>query len=572
MNNQKRILTFLSVFILLSGVAMSIIATPLDADDGVKVGSGSCDGCVVTYVDSETSGYGIMTVTLDEVPNDNRIVVKVDGIDSAPMSLDGLSVTFACYELSVGDHLIIVDDGAGYRATVSLVVEYDVSEDKVQSISLNRTSETLIVGERSQLSATVEYTGDHIVLVEWTSSDDSVVTVSSNGLVTSLSVGEALITAGCGGVSATCVVVVKSGTIQSIDSEDISLDGSKVTVNGVEKTFDDGTKRLDVVESIETDTEVKTVNKVVDTDSNGNSTSLEVGTIEIKGSDIVMDVERSSESVQGTEVSSDLTVKVKDESVSTTASEKTDTNGTVVSMTTVIESAVMVEDGSSKATIDDSILEKAKAQIDAVSGQVSDVRPEISLIPDVESTAKDVKVSASMDGLKMLVDDTGSELNIVTPVAIVAMDDDALEALWDVDGDVISFVTNKLTTSDLSDEHSSLVGDNPVFDLSVFVDSVKVSDFGDGTVEIAIPYEPKDDVSPSDLKVWCISGSEPEVFDCTFVDGTVSFSTPHLSVWTIGTSINEPSDDDPSIVLITVVLLIVAVLEVGAIVFFARRS
>jgi hypothetical protein len=137
---------------------------------------------------------------------------------------------------------------------------------------------------------------------------------------------------------------------------------------------------------------------------------------------------------------------------------------------------------------------------------------------------------------------------------------------------VTKFVTKKVASSELSDEHASLVGDNPVFDLSVFVDSEKVSDFGNGNVGVTIPYDLKAGESASDLKVWCISGSEPEMFECTFEDGLVSFTTPHLSVWTVGTSITEPSEDDSeSVLILTLVLLLIVALGVGAIVYLARR-
>ena len=76
------------------------------------------------------------------------------------------------------------------------------------SITLNPTSITLTVGQSDRLSATVypENTAEKTII--WTSSDESVATVSQDGMVTAIAAGNATITATCGSVSATCDVWV----------------------------------------------------------------------------------------------------------------------------------------------------------------------------------------------------------------------------------------------------------------------------------------------------------------------------------------------------------------------------
>ena len=88
------------------------------------------------------------------------------------------------------------------------------------SISLNQSSISLIADEQEErtfaLIATVHpvYTTDAVV---WTSSNDTVATVSDNGLVTAVSYGTAIITARAGDVSAQCNVVVSADELTSIN-------------------------------------------------------------------------------------------------------------------------------------------------------------------------------------------------------------------------------------------------------------------------------------------------------------------------------------------------------------------
>lgn len=72
------------------------------------------------------------------------------------------------------------------------------------SISLNRSSLSLTVGDKANLSATVSPTG---AVVTWESSDESVVKVT-NGNITAVKSGNATITATAAGKTATCVVTV----------------------------------------------------------------------------------------------------------------------------------------------------------------------------------------------------------------------------------------------------------------------------------------------------------------------------------------------------------------------------
>ena len=93
----------------------------------------------------------------------------------------------------------------GVRAECDVTVA--IVRIPVTSVSLNKTSAVLLVGETLQLTATVLPDNATDNAVTWTTSNADVASVD-NGLVTALTEGEAVITALSGDISATCTVNV----------------------------------------------------------------------------------------------------------------------------------------------------------------------------------------------------------------------------------------------------------------------------------------------------------------------------------------------------------------------------
>lgn len=92
----------------------------------------------------------------------------------------------------------------------------DAMYPPVTAISLNTNSLSFAsLNSTQQLTATTTPQGG---VVTWSSSNESIATVSSDGLVTSVGYGNATITATSGSVSATCSVVVAQATLVSISA------------------------------------------------------------------------------------------------------------------------------------------------------------------------------------------------------------------------------------------------------------------------------------------------------------------------------------------------------------------
>ncbi len=126
--------------------------------------------------------------------------------------------------IGVGSAKITVttEDG-GKKATCSVTV----NAITVTGVSLNKSSMTLLIGGTEQLVATVTPSNATNKNVVWSSSNASVATVDSNGNVSAIKVGTAIITATTedGGKKATCSV-----TVNPIAVTDVTLNQTSITM------------------------------------------------------------------------------------------------------------------------------------------------------------------------------------------------------------------------------------------------------------------------------------------------------------------------------------------------------
>ena len=116
----------------------------------------------------------------------------------------------------------------GFTATCEVTVAIPVT-----GISLNKTETRLTVGDTEILSATIVPNNATNKNITWSSSNTSVATVNSNGKVTAIAAGSALITAKSvdGGYSATCRVTVVAIPVTGISLNKTQID---LTVGGTE--------------------------------------------------------------------------------------------------------------------------------------------------------------------------------------------------------------------------------------------------------------------------------------------------------------------------------------------------
>lgn len=100
---------------------------------------------------------------------------------------------------------------------ISAACEVTVKAIGVESIELNMDKATIQREETLQLTATVLPENADDKSVEWSSSDESIASVDSEGLVTGIGAGEASITATAGEMTAECSITVLGIPVESIE-------------------------------------------------------------------------------------------------------------------------------------------------------------------------------------------------------------------------------------------------------------------------------------------------------------------------------------------------------------------
>ena len=145
----------------------------------------------------------IATITPDVTTN-KKVVWSSSDVSVATVSANGLVTT-----ISPGSAVITATttDGSNLSASCDVTIK-----QRATSISLSKTDVTIYTGNTLQLTATVLPSTTSNPSVTWSSNNTSVATVSSTGLVTAKSTGNAVITATTAdgsNLSATCNVTVK---------------------------------------------------------------------------------------------------------------------------------------------------------------------------------------------------------------------------------------------------------------------------------------------------------------------------------------------------------------------------
>ncbi len=126
----------------------------------------------------------------------------------------------------IGDAVITATAGDG--SGVSATCQVTANPIMVSFITLDRTSISGYPGDTFQLTATVLPDNASDKGVVWSSSDNATATVSQSGLVTIVTLGDAVITATAGdgsGVSATCQVTANPIMVSSITLDRTSISG-----------------------------------------------------------------------------------------------------------------------------------------------------------------------------------------------------------------------------------------------------------------------------------------------------------------------------------------------------------
>ena len=173
--------------------------------------------------------------------------------------------------VSEGEAAITATAGGKSATCVVTVVKKTI---EVTSVSLDRTTLSMEIGQTTMLVATVSPADATDKTVKWTSSSPSVASVDDNGVVSALQEGSTAITASAGGKSAVCLVTVAK---KVVPVSSVTLDRTSVTLEiGASTTLVATVSPADA-----TDKTVSWTNSddsVISLDGNGKITALKEGT------------------------------------------------------------------------------------------------------------------------------------------------------------------------------------------------------------------------------------------------------------------------------------------------------
>jgi len=240
-------------------------------DDGGKDDGGGDDG----GKDDDKTEVAVTSITLSAnsitlTEGDSQtITVTVKPDDATDKSVTWTTSNSSIATVSNGTIKGIKEGTATITAQAgdkSATCEVNVNKKviDVTSISLNKSSVSLYVGDTETLTATVSPSDATDKTVTWNTSDASIVTVS-NGTITAMAEGTATITAKAGDQSATCEVTVSEKVIYVTA---ISLNQTSASMNV------GATLQL---------TATVTPDNAVDKDVNWTSSNADVASVSIDG-------------------------------------------------------------------------------------------------------------------------------------------------------------------------------------------------------------------------------------------------------------------------------------------------
>lgn len=234
----------------------------VDANTGVVTATAGGGGSV-TITATAKDGSGVkgtfdITVTADAVAvtgvklDASTAALKVGETKQLTATVEPANATDQTVTWSTSDQTVATVSTAGLvtavkagSATITVTTTdgdktatcaVTVSNVGVESVTLNSSAESIVVGKTKQLTATVAPANATDKTVSWKSSDDKIATVSATGLVTAVKAGSATITVTTtdGGKTATCAITVTAAPV-AVTGVTLDATTAKLTVGATKQ-------------------------------------------------------------------------------------------------------------------------------------------------------------------------------------------------------------------------------------------------------------------------------------------------------------------------------------------------
>lgn len=176
---------------------------------------GGTETLVATIIPSQATNKSVVWSSSDN----NVATVSVNGL------VTGITAGSATITVTTGD--------GNFVDTCSVTVSQDII--MVTGVSLNKSSTSINIDATETLTATIVPTNATNQVVAWSSSNESIATISSSGLITGISAGTATITVitDDGDYTDTCTVTVNANTV-SVTGVSLNKSSTSITVDATE--------------------------------------------------------------------------------------------------------------------------------------------------------------------------------------------------------------------------------------------------------------------------------------------------------------------------------------------------
>nr|WP_245363576.1 S-layer homology domain-containing protein [Cohnella thailandensis] len=263
----------------------------------------------------------------------------------------------------------------------------------------------------------------------------------------------------------------------------------------------------------------------------------ETGTKPVAPAAVPYDAGKSVEVVVGANSGGSIGGSNPPANTNTDKDDDTATNPGTGGSVTVSADVPSKTDASTGDTLASLTSEAAAKLIESVKKSESDGK---KAVLELKVETADATKTAQLNIPKAVLDEiakgTNASLQIkYGSVGTIAFDSKAIEAISANAG--TGDVTIIIAKSELTEEGKQVLGDRPVYDLTVFLGTEKISSFGGGQANVFLPYTLKAGEAPEAIVVYYVTDEgELETVRGHYnaETGTVDFRTAHFSQYIVG--------------------------------------
>lgn len=224
----------------------------------------------------------------------------------------------------------------------------------------------------------------------------------------------------------------------------------------------------------------------------------------------------------------------------------TKSDAPVLVPTLLIQVYTMLKNKEAVSTVSTDMVNRAIQQIDrTIEAQKSSKEgekkfekenPRLEFKVNSKSEIDSSKFSLPKEAFERIVESKAQEVSIESEVALISLDKKVLQHISENADKNISIIASKAENT-ITEIQKELIGDAPVYEISIMSGSDRLREFGGGILTIQLPYTLKQGEYPDGIIVWYVDekGKLYEV-DTQYDVKTqkVTFVTNHLSNYAIG--------------------------------------